>query len=63
MTLAAMREAREAGYLTASLQASAAGQGIYARLGFVPCGLFRDFKPPAEPGLDRHGRLASPAQR
>jgi hypothetical protein len=29
----------------AVLQASAAGQGIYARLGFVVCGAVREYKP------------------
>ena len=45
LTSAALGAARSEGYQIAVLQASAAGQGIYARLGFVACGLFREYKP------------------
>ena len=34
------------------LQASAGGQGIYTRIGFVPCGKFREYKPAAAPAPD-----------
>ena len=47
MVKAALADARAAGYRTATLQASAGGQGIYARLGFLPCGAFREYKPAA----------------
>ena len=45
LTNVALVEAREAGYRTAVLQASAQGRGIYSRLGFVECGEFREYKP------------------
>ena len=44
LTSAALLEAREAGYRTAVLQAGAQGLNIYARLGFVECGAFREYK-------------------
>ncbi len=44
LTLAPLLDARAAGYRTATLQASAQGQGVYARLGFVPCGTFREYQ-------------------
>jgi ribosomal protein S18 acetylase RimI-like enzyme len=48
MTAAPLLEARAAGLRTATLQASVGGQSIYRRLGFVPCGTFREYKPSAE---------------
>jgi ribosomal protein S18 acetylase RimI-like enzyme len=45
LTIAAILEASKTGYRTAVLQASAQGQAIYARLGFVQCGAFREYKP------------------
>jgi len=45
LTLAALQEAREAGYSTAVLQASDQGESIYTRLGFVECSAFREYKP------------------
>jgi GNAT superfamily N-acetyltransferase len=45
LTNRALVEARESGYRTAVLQASAQGRSIYARLGFVECGAFREYKP------------------
>ena len=45
MTIAPLLDARAAGYRTATLQASADGQGVYARLGFLPCADFREYKP------------------
>lgn len=47
MVVAPLADARAAGYRTATLQASAGGQGVYARLGFLPCGAFREYKPAA----------------
>ncbi|WP_141620414.1 GNAT family N-acetyltransferase [Myxococcus sp. AB036A] len=44
LTLAPLLDAREAGYRTATLQASAQGQGVYSRLGFVPQGTFREYQ-------------------
>lgn len=45
MVAVPLADARAAGYRTATLQASAGGQGVYARLGFLPCGTFREYKP------------------
>ena len=47
MVVAPLTDARAAGFRTATLQASAGGQGVYARLGFLPCGAFREYKPTA----------------
>jgi ribosomal protein S18 acetylase RimI-like enzyme len=49
LTVAPLLEARAAGVRTATLQASASGRGIYARLGFEPCGQFREYKPVVAP--------------
>ena len=49
LTVAPLVDARAAGYRAATLQASAGGRGVYARLGFVPCGSFREYKPAAAP--------------
>jgi GNAT superfamily N-acetyltransferase len=43
LTLAAMREARDAGYQVAILQASSLGRPVYERLGFRECCRFRDY--------------------
>jgi ribosomal protein S18 acetylase RimI-like enzyme len=51
LTAAPLLDARASGYRTATLQASAGGQGIYARLGFLPCGAFREYKPSTTPAL------------
>ncbi|MDP9352144.1 MAG: hypothetical protein M3P51_11455 [Chloroflexota bacterium] len=44
-TSAALGAARSEGYRIAVLQASAARQGIYARLGFVAWGQYIEYKP------------------
>jgi Acetyltransferase (GNAT) domain len=49
MTVAPLLDARAVGYRTATLQASAGGQSVYARLRFLPCGEFREYKPIAAP--------------
>ena len=49
LTVAPLLDARAAGYRTATLQASVGGQGIYARLGFLPCGAFCEYKPSTTP--------------
>jgi GNAT superfamily N-acetyltransferase len=46
LTAVALSHARSEGFHIGTLQASGQGQRIYERLGFVPCGLFREFKPP-----------------
>jgi ribosomal protein S18 acetylase RimI-like enzyme len=56
LTIAALLEGREAGYRTAVLQASVQGQSVYARLGFVECGPFREYKP----GRGQSSPLPSP---
>ena len=45
MTAHALEEARQLGCATAILQATAAGAGLYARLGFKAYGEVREFKP------------------
>ena len=44
LTAAALRGARREGYRTATLQASAQGRGVYAQLGFVALGEFREYR-------------------
>jgi ribosomal protein S18 acetylase RimI-like enzyme len=48
MTVAAMRDARAAGYRTVVLEASPMGEPIYRRLGFVTCGQILEYT--VEPG-------------
>jgi GNAT superfamily N-acetyltransferase len=52
-----LADARAAGHRTAVLQASAAGAGVYARLGFAPVGRYTEYKPAANvsPGGCRAG--------
>ncbi len=45
MTAALLQEGRAAGASCAVLQASDAGKSVYARQGFVPCGLFTEYAP------------------
>lgn len=45
LTIAALQEAREAGYRAAVLQSYAQGRNIYARPGFVECGELREYNP------------------
>ena len=54
LTAAALGAARTEGYRMAVLQASAASQSIFARLGFVVCGAVRVYK--------RSGRRPCPAR-
>ena len=46
MTLTPLLEARQEGHTVAVLQASADGQGVYARLGFEPTGHYTEYKLP-----------------
>ncbi|OGN63552.1 MAG: hypothetical protein A3G30_05625, partial [Chlamydiae bacterium RIFCSPLOWO2_12_FULL_49_12] len=39
-----LQRAREKGYFLSVLQASKQGKGLYARLGFLPCSLFVEYK-------------------
>src|SRR4028119_1805261 len=41
----ALRQAREAGFQTSSLQATAMGRGVYQRLGYVPVGTWQEWTP------------------
>ena len=41
-----LREARREGHTRAVLQASAAGRGVYARLGFRETGTYTEYQPP-----------------
>jgi GNAT superfamily N-acetyltransferase len=45
LVAAALRTAQAEGYTVAVLQAGAQGLRIYERLGFAPCGEFREYKP------------------
>lgn len=45
MTAIPLHDARLLGHGTAILQAAEAGQGLYARLGFIPFGVITEFKP------------------
>jgi GNAT superfamily N-acetyltransferase len=45
MTSFPLHHARQLGHPTAILQASEAGQNLYARMGFVPFGVVTEFKP------------------
>jgi hypothetical protein len=49
LTLRPLLDAQAAGHRTAVLQASAAGVGVYARLGFVATGRWTEYKPAARP--------------
>jgi ribosomal protein S18 acetylase RimI-like enzyme len=49
MVLQPLLDAREAGYRTAVLQASPQGAAVYARIGFVATGQFREYKPSISP--------------
>ena len=46
LTLHPLREARREGHTRAVLQASAAGRGVYARLGFRETGTYTEYQPP-----------------
>lgn len=45
LTLRPLLDAREHGFRTGVLQASAGGAGVYARLGFAPFGRISEYKP------------------
>mgnify|MGYP000653241878 CR=1 FL=1 len=47
VTAQALRDARGRGCRTASLQSTGEAEGLYARLGFLPAGRFREWTPPA----------------
>ena len=44
LTLRPLLDARDEGHTLAVLQASAEGQGVYARLGFLPTGHYTEYK-------------------
>ena len=46
VTRAALLDARERGFLTASLQATQMAEALYARLGFSPVGTWQEWIPP-----------------
>jgi hypothetical protein len=46
MTLRPLLDAREQGYRTGGLQASAEGESVYTRLGFRVTGQFTEYKLP-----------------
>ncbi len=53
LTLQPLRDARAQGHDTAVLQASTAGEGVYARLGFSSFGQVTEYKPSLPPTADR----------
>jgi GNAT superfamily N-acetyltransferase len=46
LTLQPLLDARESGFQTSILQASAQGEGVYTRIGFEPFGAITEYKPP-----------------